>query len=202
MERPAVVLGSTQADDVVDRAAADRRGVEVVRRRSGGGVVLVHPEHSRWVDLVVPRNHPRWSDDVGTAFHWIGAAWSDAVKAATPDDGAHPVRAHHGGLEKNRWSSLVCFAGLGPGEVTVGTRKVVGISQRRTRHWARFQCLVVADADLALLGSLLAPAVLPGSRSELESLPIGAPVDLDTALSVFCAVVAGTERTVGAHAPK
>ncbi len=31
------------------------------------------------------------------------------------------------------WSDVVCFAGVGPGEVTAGTAKVVGIAQRRTR---------------------------------------------------------------------
>ena len=37
---------------------------------------------------------------------------------------------------------MVCFAGVGTGEVSVGDRKLVGLSQRRTRTGARFQCLV------------------------------------------------------------
>lgn len=37
----------------------------------------------------------------------------------------------------------MCFAGLGPGELTAGSRKVVGIAQRRTRDHARFQCAVL-----------------------------------------------------------
>jgi lipoate-protein ligase A len=201
VEQPAVVLGSTQGDDVVDEVEAGRRGIELARRRSGGGVVLVHPDHSRWVDVIVPRHHPRWSDDVGTAFHWVGAAWSQALQRATPAELRDQVRVHRGGLVKSRWSSLVCFAGLGPGEVTIGSAKVVGISQRRTRHWARFQCLVVADPDLDVLGAVLSPAVLPGPRSELTSLPMGGPVDLDAALSAFCAAVVGPERAVEGQPP-
>ncbi len=55
------------------------------------------------------------------------------------------------------WSSLVCFAGVGPGEVLVGGRKAVGISQRRTKEWARFQCAAYRRWDPAALVGLLAP---------------------------------------------
>ncbi len=37
-------------------------------------------------------------------------------------------------------AAMVCFAGLGSGEVTIGGAKAVGLSQRRTRTGARFQC--------------------------------------------------------------
>jgi lipoate-protein ligase A len=40
---------------------------------------------------------------------------------------------------------VVCFAGLGPGEVSVNGRKVVGISQRRSRQGARFQCAALLE---------------------------------------------------------
>jgi hypothetical protein len=43
---------------------------------------------------------------------------------------------------RSPWTPMVCFAGLGPGEVTVDGAKVVGISQRRTRVGALFQCAV------------------------------------------------------------
>ena len=54
--------------------------------------------------------------------------------------------------------SLVCFAGLGPGEVTVAGAKALGISQRRTRAGARFQCAVPRTWDASTLA-----AVLPGA---------------------------------------
>ena len=38
------------------------------------------------------------------------------------------------------WSSMICFDGVGAGEVLVDGRKLVGISQRRMRHAARLQC--------------------------------------------------------------
>ena len=112
---PALVLGSTQPDAVVDRAACQRAGVEVVRRRSGGGAVLVVPGDLLWVDLLVPRADPLWHDDVGTAFHWVG----DLFAAVLADHG-QPAVVHRGGLVEGGWGREVCFAGLGPGEVTVG----------------------------------------------------------------------------------
>jgi lipoate-protein ligase A len=50
-------------------------------------------------------------------------------------------------MVQTAWSRLVCFAGLAPGEVTVGGRKVVGVAQRRTRRHARFQCAVLHRWD-------------------------------------------------------
>jgi lipoate-protein ligase A len=193
VDAPAVVLGSSQPDTVVDRAAAARLGLEVARRRSGGGLVLVHPDHSRWVDVIVPRDHVRWADDVGAATHWLGRAWVEAVAAAWAGPAPAPVAHHRGPMVRNRWSALVCFAGLGPGEVTAGGAKVVGISQRRTRHWARFQCLVVDDPGTAWLAAVVSPAALPGPREELTSLGARHPVDLDVALERFVgAVTAGS----------
>lgn len=123
----AVVLGSTQPDPPPSSAGS----LPVVRRRSGGGAVLVVPGDVLWVDVVVPRHDALWDDDVGRAFHWLGDAWAAAVGRAD---------THRGPLVTTPWSRAVCFAGLGPGEVTVDGRKVVGIAQRRTRDGALFQC--------------------------------------------------------------
>jgi lipoate---protein ligase len=136
----ALVLGSAQGDDVVDAGACRAAGVEVVRRRSGGGAVLLVPGEVLWVDIVLPAGDPLWQVDVGRAFHWLGDAWA----AALGDVGV-TAQVHRRGLEAGPWSHLVCFAGLGPGEVTSPAgQKLVGIAQRRTRAAARFQCAVLA----------------------------------------------------------
>ena len=56
----------------------------------------------------------------------------------------------------SRWSRVVCFAGLGPGEVTLEGRKVVGMEQRRGRGGALFQCAVPLRWDPGRLVALLA----------------------------------------------
>lgn len=152
VERPALVLGSTQGLDGVDRGAADAAGVEVATRRSGGGAVLLEPDGAIWVDVVLPADDPRWEHDVGRSFDWLGRAW-----AAVLAELGHPGAAvHEGPLVSGPWSRLVCFGGLGPGEVTIDGRKVVGISQRRTRRSARFQCALALRWDPGAIVGLLA----------------------------------------------
>jgi hypothetical protein len=52
-----------------------------------------------------------------------------------------PSEVHEGALACGPLGRLVCFATVGAGEVTTpDRRKLVGISQRRTRAAARFQC--------------------------------------------------------------
>ena len=150
-ERPTLVLGSTQPAADVDEAACAARRVEVARRASGGGAVLHEPGRLLWVDVAVPAGDPLWDDDVGRAFLWLGRAWQAAL-AATGVTGAV---VHDGPLVASEWSRRVCFAGLGPGEVTVGGRKVVGMSQRRGRAGAVFQCAALLSWDPGRLLDLL-----------------------------------------------
>jgi lipoate-protein ligase A len=128
---PALVLGSTQA-------MVERDDIDVVRRRSGGGAVLVEPGDVVWIDVVMPRGDELWDDDVGQAFWWLGEMWAAALRSL----GVDGAEVHRGPMITTPLSPLVCFAGLGPGEVTVGGRKAVGIAQRRTREGALFQCAV------------------------------------------------------------
>jgi lipoate-protein ligase A len=151
LDRPALVLGSAQRPEVADSEAVRAAGTEVVRRNSGGGAVLLRPGRFSWIDVVLPRHDPRWSDDVGTSAHWLGDAW-----AATLSDLGVDAAVHRGALQKTVWGRLVCFGAVGPGEVIVGGRKVVGISQRRTRIGARFQCLVLDRWDPSEVLDLLA----------------------------------------------
>ena len=168
------VLGSTPArlERRSDAAAPWRQaGVELVRRRSGGGAVLLVPGEVVWVDVVVPAGDPLWDDDVGRAAHWLGAAWARALGGVRRPG----ATVHRGPMVRTPWSSLVCFAGLGPGEVQLGGRKVVGISQRRTRGWARFQCAVYLRWDPAALVALLRRAPAPGRRAGRRRGPLDVP---------------------------
>lgn len=148
--RPALVLGSGQADAVVDAAAATAAGVEVARRRSGGGAVLVVPGTTVWFDVTVPAGDALWDRDVRRSFHWLGQAWVAALARLGVN-----ADCHRAALVETSWSRLVCFAGLGPGEVTVGGRKAVGLSQRRTRDGCLFQCLATLRFDAPTLLDLL-----------------------------------------------
>jgi lipoate-protein ligase A len=134
----ALVLGSTQPADSVDTVVLEAAGIELTRRRSGGGAVLLEPGRSVWMDVFIPCDDPRWDDDIGRSFGWLGRAWAGALA----DLGMGTAEVHVGPLRSGPMGRQVCFAGIGPGEVTLDRVKAVGISQRRTRAGARFQCVV------------------------------------------------------------
>ena len=147
----AIVLGSSQKEAVVDVEVASQLELRVARRRSGGGAVLVVPGEQVWVDLLVPRGDPLWHDDIVKAAEWVGRCWADALASL----GVDGCEIHSGRLVSTEWSGLVCFAGLGPGEVTAGGAKVMGLSQRRTRDWIKIQSSVhLAWRPEVLLGAL------------------------------------------------
>jgi len=176
-----VVLGSTQPDSDIDQSAAVAAETEVLRRRSGGGAVLVGPGLVLWADVVVPTSDPLWAADVGRAFWWLGDVWAAAIDAAA---GLPRAEVWRGGLARSRWSARICFAGLGPGEVTIGGAKVVGLAQRRTRAGAHFQCAVALEwRPLDILALM---ALDPGARlqasGELATAAIGVGADTVAAL--------------------
>lgn len=175
--RPVLVLGSSQPDDVVDPARVAERGVEVARRRSGGSAVLVEPGSAVWIDVTIPAGDPLWDHDVGRAFHWLGAAWAEVLALAGIGS-----KWHDGPMRKSPWSKWVCFAGLGPGEVTVDGRKVVGLSQRRVREAVLFQCCVALRWQPERLLDLLALDDAERARGAVElagvATGIGSGIDV------------------------
>jgi lipoate-protein ligase A len=167
---PALVLGSAQPDDAVDRRIAVALGVDVARRRSGGGAVLVLPGEILWVDLVITPDDPLWDDDVARAMHWVGDTWVAALGTGA---------VHRGTMIRTAWSAAVCFAGTGPGEV-VDERgaKLVGISQRRTRSWARFQTMVHLRWRPELVAALVAPPRPTAEELAEVTATVSAPPDV------------------------
>lgn len=182
---PALVLGSTQPEDHVDHARAQEAGVDVVRRRSGGGAVWVTSQDPIWIDIWISRDDPAWDADVGRAFAPVGAAMSEALHALAPERGAagpDDLVPHTGAMIRTDASVQVCFAGVGPGEVMWRGRKVVGMSQRRTREGARFQCAIYRHWEPGPLHRLLADPpdldVLEICGAGLDEIGLG-NVDVD-----------------------
>ena len=176
--RPALVLGSAQPTTAStatrarppgstwSAAAAGAAPCWSSRARCCGSTWCCRPATSLW------------QDDVGRAFHWVGEAWAAAL-------GELGVTAavHRGRLVRATWSAEVCFAGLGPGEVTVEGRKVVGISQRRTRAAARFQCAALGRWDPAAIVPLL--GLPPAAADDLARRGGRVGVDLEPLLAAL-----------------
>ncbi|MFZ0664611.1 MAG: hypothetical protein WAM97_02580 [Acidimicrobiales bacterium] len=159
-----LVLGSAQKDPELTESALRDAGIEVTRRSSGGGAVLVSQGAQVWIDVWLPRGDVLWDDDVLRSSAWLGDAWRRALSDQGLDD-----LSVSGASKRSEWSEAVCFAGLGPGEVLWKGRKLVGLSQRRTRHGARFltmsplgpvgppleSLLRIGDTERASLAALL-----------------------------------------------
>ena len=169
MDGPALVLGSAQR-----RApeAAVPAGMELIRRRSGGGAVLLRPGDVVWVDVLLPRGDPLWVDDVGRSTWWLGDVWSAAL-----GDLGLTTAVHRGPMVSTRWSDRVCFAGVGPGEVLLEGRKVVGISQRRDRLGSRFQCAALLRWAVSEMVGLFDLSPADEAARELQGAAAGLPVD-------------------------
>jgi lipoate-protein ligase A len=186
IESAALVLGSTQDESVVDVESCRRSGVDVVRRRSGGGTVLLRPGEVTWIDVIVPAGAPGWSDDVHAPMVWLGRHLAAAMAWVT---GFDDLVVHDGALRSTPWSRLVCFDGLGAGEVLLGGRKLVGLSQRRTRHAARLQCCWYSSYDASLLVGLLNPSVRPepSELAPVATLPSATTGDIVARLTATLA---------------
>ncbi len=214
---PAVVLGSAQrfttadvTDEVVARSAegrvvpssdaparergvhgggtppVERDGAEVVVRRSGGGAVVLEPGVSVWVDVVLPRRDPLWDDDVSTSARWLGQAWVTALSSLGID-----AAVHDGPTDRHAMARAACFAGLGPGEVVSSGRKLVGISQRRTRAGARFQCVAyTASPPVAALVGLVGEGSDPEALAGVLASRTGiVPVDPEVLTEAVCRAI-------------
>jgi len=165
MRGRALVLGSTQDATVVDQRRAASAAVDIVRRSTGGGAVWVDVDAQVWLDFWLPRRHDLWDDDIIGAAGWVGDTWVRALASL----GVKTPHVHRGPLVRTPWSDLVCFAGLGPGEITVvpssgglpapgperSTAKVMGLAQRRTRAGARFHTTAPLSWDPRPLIDLL-----------------------------------------------
>lgn len=179
--RRALVLGSSQSDALVDPVRAEASGVEVCRRRSGGGIVLLDPASSVWIDVVVPVDGRGPTSGPASLFRWVGDVWLRALRRV----GIGGLTTHEGRATGRDPARLLCFAGFGTGEVvqhTVdGPSKVVGLSQRRTSTAARVQGLFVTGWDPALLRHLVRPDAWPTAfdpadvRVGVRERPLPAP---------------------------
>jgi lipoate-protein ligase A len=172
-ERPAIVLGGHQ-----DAAMFPVRGEwEIARRRSGGGAVLVGGGRVLWVDILIPPGDPLWDDDVRKASFWIGDMWARALTVA----GLRGAEVWRGALRTSPWSPWWCFAGMGPGECAVRGKKVVGVSQRRSRTGALFQTAALLRWD-AEEHEALAPVEQRPSTGQLSAIATGVGDEVAAAL--------------------
>ena len=162
-----LVLGSRQSEHLIDLRRAAQRNIEVIRRRSGGGIVLVDPHRSLWIDIEIGADDSRYVAEPLGMMAQVGRWWLAALISL---DCAFPgIWQFVGQTGSDSDGELVCFAGRSHGELMVEQSKLVGLSQRRTKDGARVQGQLhfvdPTDEILALLveeapGPLRRPAIV------------------------------------------
>ena len=136
-----LVLGSRQRLDEV----LGEPGLRVVRRRGGGGAVLLDPLDSIWIDLWLPSGSPGYLDDVRGQLELVGAIMREALEVAGLAGLALATPVAPVGVEP------LCFLGEGPGEIVdEGGAKLVGLAAWRAREGALVQCALYRRRDLRL----------------------------------------------------
>jgi lipoate-protein ligase A len=154
---PWVSLGSGQPASDLDRAALETRGWGVLRRASGGTGVL--HQHQLGYALVLPTSHPIWRGDLITSYEHLAKPLRAALAALGIE--AEPASATLRAQAKSSAPALAersCFAALGPFELLVGGKKVIGNSQVRRRSASTQHGVIQLTGNQSALVDVLAGA--------------------------------------------
>jgi len=130
-KNPSVTLGYSQSpDSELNTSECDRLGIEYSARPTGGGI-LFHAEDDVAVSLVLPPGDSRrllrtTAENLRRALLRVGI----------------PAEVSS---EKGRGFSRFCATYPTTHEITVGGRKICGISQRKTRNAVLQQCAIFVN---------------------------------------------------------
>lgn len=191
---PALSIGYAQdRERDVDRAACRARGIEVLRRVTGGRAVLHDAEVTYSVS--VPAGVPGFGDGIDEANRRVAAGLVAGLRllglgAAVADPGERrPARSPR---------QPACFAAAARHEITIEGRKLVGSAQRREAGAFLQHGSILIESHDALLDLVLrgprAPKRGAGMAGLADLLPFRPALE-----TVVAAVAAGCAAAWGAR---
>jgi lipoate-protein ligase A len=145
LDHPAVVLGAScrLKEDVLVEACRSE-GVEIARRSSGGGTVVIGPGALNF-SVVLPIDSAAELRSVDTAQSYVLARTLEAIRA----------------------EGVPLAEMLGSGDLTLGARKFSGSAQRRLRHHVLIHASLLYDFPLQTIDRFLRmPARRPSYRED------------------------------------
>jgi lipoate-protein ligase A len=148
---PAVSCGYMQDPaTLLDLEACRERGIDVVRRPTGGRTIL-HWEEITYA-LVAATSDPRFGSDVPTSHAVIAGCLAEGLRTL-----GVPAQLSRPALDpERRLLRQPCFASPGRAEILVAGRKLVGSAQRRLSHaFLQHGSLLTGPAHLELVDLLL-----------------------------------------------
>ncbi|HEY3875040.1 MAG TPA: hypothetical protein VGM92_06160 [Candidatus Kapabacteria bacterium] len=162
---PAVSIGYQQKIETIDSNACNERGIDIVRRPTGGRAVLHYNELTY---AVITRAHP--ADGLYAVHNRIVTALVESIQSmsssSSTDKSALTVTPH-AGTEKTALP-VACFASVARHEVSWNGKKVIGSAQRRFGDVVLQHGSILLTEDHLLLPELLALA--PEEKSRMQNL--------------------------------
>ncbi len=180
-----LVLGKSQRGRAfLDLSYLDEQNINLTVRQSGGGAVLVSPEDMLWVDIFIPQGSKFWIPDIAEASMWIGRIWHNALKRLDIECYLFDQK-----FSRSEASDLICFISRAAGELFVGTRKILGISQRRSKFGTRFQCALIINWKPEHMIAAYRNSLIPDLDKLINSAGIGIRREKQNALNAFLSVL-------------
>jgi lipoate-protein ligase A len=195
---PSLSIGYAQdRDRDVDRAACRARGIEVIRRVTGGRAVLHAAEVT--YSLSAPCGLPGFGAGLDEAYRRIAAGLVAALRLLGLESAA-PVPAPGRSSRPSRHPG--CFATASGHEVAIAGRKLIGSAQRRSGEAFLQHGSILLEGHGALLAQLLRGLPAPAGGERMAGLaefvrPAPTPDALGAAVAAGCASAWGVRFLPG-----
>ncbi len=178
-QRPTVSLGfSQEAGKVVDLDFCRRNGIDVVRRMTGGKLVLHHREVTY---AVASSDIALFRDTVRDSYRLISRALLAGLELlGIPSRMAGPAPPSYAR------GTMPCFAHAARDEIETGGRKIVGSAQKRLGPAFLQHGSIPLENDTELLAAVSRPGGAgPGGGMTSLSEAAGRPIDFAAAVAAL-----------------